>query len=72
MQQKHIGYRGKYRGRDLAAPPESNKKTARLLSPFCVCSTSCSQSEPFAEEALPQFLHSIAYPQREQHLSCLT
>jgi hypothetical protein len=34
-------------------------------------STSCTQTEPSGQSVLSHFLSSIAYPKREQRLSCL-
>ena len=45
---------------------------ARKINLLQSVSTDWNQSEPFEGEPIPQFLNSIAYPQREQPLSCLT
>ena len=56
----------------ISVPEEIRTQRTSPNDLFRSSSTDWSQSEPFEGETVPQFLHSIAYPQREQPLSCLT
>lgn len=66
--------KGKKRGRSPTKNAEevsygvSSEQCSSLIHS---CSTDCTQSERKAPLSLTQFLSSIAYPKREQPLSCL-